>query len=152
MKNILDLDNINFIINRINSLSNDTQRLWGKMTVNQMLCHCSDQIKMACGKIKISSTGNFLQRRILKHLILLGLPAPKGRVQTYKELDQNFNGTKPTDFEKDKEFLINTIQNFNQCYPENLLLTHSTFGKMNKKQWGRLIYIHLDHHLRQFGV
>ncbi len=29
---------------------------------------------------------------------------------------------------------------------------HPIFGKLNKKDWGRLIWKHLDHHLRQFNV
>jgi hypothetical protein len=29
---------------------------------------------------------------------------------------------------------------------------HSFFGKLTQEQWGILIYKHLDHHLRQFGV
>jgi hypothetical protein len=29
---------------------------------------------------------------------------------------------------------------------------HPMFGELNQKQWGKLIYIHLNHHLNQFGV
>jgi hypothetical protein len=29
---------------------------------------------------------------------------------------------------------------------------HSFFGKMTPEQWAILMYKHLDHHLRQFGV
>jgi hypothetical protein len=30
--------------------------------------------------------------------------------------------------------------------------THAFFGKMTGKEWGELMYKHLDHHLQQFGV
>lgn len=30
--------------------------------------------------------------------------------------------------------------------------SHSFFGKLTSQQWAALIYKHLDHHLRQFGV
>jgi hypothetical protein len=29
---------------------------------------------------------------------------------------------------------------------------HPMFGKMTADQWGRSMWKHLDHHLRQFGV
>lgn len=29
---------------------------------------------------------------------------------------------------------------------------HPMFGDLDKEAWGRLIYIHLNHHLKQFGV
>ena len=29
---------------------------------------------------------------------------------------------------------------------------HSFFGKMTPEEWAVLMYKHLDHHLRQFGV
>jgi hypothetical protein len=31
-------------------------------------------------------------------------------------------------------------------------LVHPFFGRLSGDEWGRLIYKHLDHHLRQFGV
>jgi len=152
MNNILILNNQNLILGRINSLSENSKRHWGKMIASQMVCHCADQIKMATGKIKISVKGNIIQKTLLKNIILLGMPAPKGKVKTYKELDQLVRGTKPTTFEKDKQILINLVKNFDLEYPNNNMVEHPSFGKMNKKQWGRLIYIHLDHHLKQFGV
>ena len=30
--------------------------------------------------------------------------------------------------------------------------THSFFGRLSGDEWGRLMYKHLDHHLRQFGL
>jgi LPS sulfotransferase NodH len=29
---------------------------------------------------------------------------------------------------------------------------HSFFGRLTPQQWAQLMYKHLDHHLRQFGV
>ncbi len=30
--------------------------------------------------------------------------------------------------------------------------THSFFGRLSGKEWGELMYKHIDHHLQQFGV
>ena len=41
MKNIFTTETTNEIIARIHTLTNETQALWGKMHVAQMLAHCS---------------------------------------------------------------------------------------------------------------
>ncbi|WP_424351099.1 DUF1569 domain-containing protein [Lutimonas sp.] len=28
---------------------------------------------------------------------------------------------------------------------------HPFFGELNREEWARLVYKHLDHHLKQFG-
>jgi hypothetical protein len=38
------------IVNRIDQLKPDSQRLWGKMNVAQMLAHCSAALETATGK------------------------------------------------------------------------------------------------------
>ena len=151
MKNILISSDKSLIFNRINFLADNSQRLWGKMTVNQMICHCTDQINMAMGKIKVDFVGNFFLKTLAKRLVLLGMPAPKEKVKTYKELDQQIRGTNPTTIENDKIILIDTIKDFDKEFPKNTMVVHPSFGKMNKTQWGRLIYLHLDHHLKQFN-
>ena len=35
---------------------------------------------------------------------------------------------------------------------EALAPAHPAFGTLSAKQWGVLVYRHMDHHLRQFGV
>jgi hypothetical protein len=30
--------------------------------------------------------------------------------------------------------------------------THAFFGKLSGREWGELMYKHIDHHLQQFGV
>ncbi|MBX2960889.1 MAG: DUF1569 domain-containing protein [Cyclobacteriaceae bacterium] len=32
----------------------------------------------------------------------------------------------------------------------NSFCSHPFFDKLNRKEWGRLIYKHMNHHLRQF--
>lgn len=152
IKNIINQSDRSKIINRVQSLHPEKSiRGWGIMTLNQMICHCTDQIKMAEGKIEINFIGNYFLTKIMKNIILLGVPAPKGKVKTYRELDQLKNGTMPTTFESDRSLLINTIKNFDEEYPTNNAVVHPSFGKMDKAQWGRLIYVHLKHHLKQFG-
>ncbi len=92
-----------------------------------------------------------MQETILKHLVLFGMPIPKGKIETVKELKQGKGGTKPNIFEEDKQRLISLIENFDTSINQNPTYKHPAFGRMTKHQWGRLVYQHTDYHLSQFG-
>ncbi len=152
MKNILDQNTLVEIFERLENLSEDSERRWGKMTVNQMVCHLRDQIGLALGEIK-TAKHKVLFKPLIKSFVLLGLFVPKGKIKTFPEIDQALgNGSKPTTLKNDIELLKEKLKDFiskDESYP---FAEHAAFGKLNKKQWGRLIYLHLDHHLKQFGV
>ena len=53
----------------------------------------------------------------------------------------------------DKIALIKKISTFAVLGNESIKRTkHPIFGKMSYEEWDKLQYMHLDHHLRQFGV
>ncbi len=89
----------------------------------------------------------------MKWLVLGGMPAPKGKVQTYAEIDQVANGgTSPTLFASDIKALKLQIETFIARGDDFNWQIHPTFGKMSHRQWAKLAYSHLDHHLSQFGA
>lgn len=92
-----------------------------------MVCHSADQIRMAVGGLKTNYAGNILTSTLLKHLILFGMPAPKGKIETVKELKQGVGGTKPTQFEADKKTLSELIYMFDSLYHsgKRLFIPHS---------------------------
>ena len=49
MKNLFDKKCTTEIISRIHNLTPTSQRLWGKMEVDQMLAHCRKTLEMATG-------------------------------------------------------------------------------------------------------
>ena len=53
MKNLFDKDAYTEIINRINSLTSQTQRQWGKMNVAQMLAHCKEAFRVPLSEKKM---------------------------------------------------------------------------------------------------
>ncbi len=56
-------------------------------------------------------------------------------------------------FDAEKARLLAVLARFVERGPEAATGTvHTFFGRLTGAQWGRLIYKHLDHHLRQFGV
>lgn len=152
MKNIIDDSIKTEIIQRIEKINSSAAARWGKMNVNQMLCHCADQLRLANGTKQSKFVGNFMLTTVFKWLTLTFLKAPKGKIETVNELKQGAGGTKPTTFEADREALISLVKNFDESFKTNKTVVHPAFGKMNHWQYGRLAYLHLDHHLSQFGA
>ena len=151
MKTVMNAKIRNQLVKRIESITGDEKPIWGKMSVYEMICHSSDQIKMSIGEIETKFVGNKMMETLLKRLILLGMPTPKGKVETVKELKQGAGGTKPTSLDEDKKRFIKLVNEFDEKYPQGKNVRHPAFGMMNKKEWGRLVYIHADYHLKQFS-
>jgi hypothetical protein len=57
------------------------------------------------------------------------------------------------DFEKERDRLISYINIWHDKPPQEMeAICHGSLGKLTAKEWSNLLYKHLDHHLRQFGV
>lgn len=152
MKSIQDPAVRKTIVNRINNLTPESARLWGKMNVNQMICHCTDQFRIMLGIKPTVFSGNVFTVYIVKPLIMLGLQAPPEKVKTTPELDQQIDGTPPIEFQTDLATLLALMDEACSRGENEKWYPHPAFGKMSKKQWLTLAYTHLHHHLRQFGV
>ena len=140
------------LMERLRNLSLDSMGSWGKMSVNQMICHLSDQIRMAIGEVPAEPFGNLFHHTAFKWLVFYVLiPWPKG-AKTVSEMDSESKGTRPTDFKKDRDALFELIQRFSDKGNDFKLPTHPLFGNLTRREWGRVIYLNFDHHLRQFGV
>ncbi len=147
IKNLFDPAVKQEIINRINSLTPQTERKWGKMDVAQMLAHLQVPMGVALGTHTVK--GNWLMRLILplfKKALYdekpwkQGLPTDKTFVMT---------GT-PKDFEKEKATLLEMIGRFTEANMINE--KHPVFGKLTKEQWSKATWKHIDHHMKQFGA
>lgn len=132
---------------RLDALTPEHERLWGTMTATRMLSHVSDQLRVALGDLPSRPrNAGFLTRRVIKPLVLYGiLKAPRGKVQTVSEM----LSTPETDFEQDMATLRRLIE---RLATAEETAPHPVFGPMSPREWGRLSAVHLDHHLRQFGV
>jgi hypothetical protein len=140
------------ILNRLRQVSHSSQRQWGRMSPHQMICHLSDSFRMVMGERAATPTGNFLHRTVLKWIALKApIPWPKG-FKTRPEADQEIGGTKPVDFDQDMKELEKLFERFTQSSKVFEGYKHPIFGKMSEQEWLRWGYLHMDHHLRQFGV
>ncbi|MCP1183735.1 DUF1569 domain-containing protein [Paenibacillus sp. 1781tsa1] len=149
MKSIFDTINAAEITERMDQLSENSIPKWGTMQVSQMLAHCSAFHDIPLGNA-------FPPRGLLGRLI--GRFA-KPMFYNDKPLPHNMS-TIPTiiiddqrQFMAEKEKLEQQINIFQQGVSEKFSRhPHPFFGKLTAEQWGKGIYKHLDHHLKQFGV
>jgi hypothetical protein len=151
MKNLHQPQAQQDILQRINALTPTTQRQWGTLTVQGMMAHCTDQLRVATNQKQLKSPPFLLglMGRIIIYPLLWGISMGKN-APTAPELDQNKKGIKAQDFETEKNNLIQMINTF--ITTKNNDTPHPFFGKLTQNQWSRLAYVHLNHHLTQFGV
>jgi hypothetical protein len=67
--------------------------------------------------------------------------------------DKSFLVKDTPNFEEAKTNLIALVREFMNSGPSGLTKDpHPFFGKLTSQEWDILMWKHLDHHLRQFGV
>ena len=150
MKNLFEAARVEEVKERMARLRPDSERLWGKMNPAQALAHCSRGIELAVGD---RIPPRLLLGRIIGRMVkpmALGNDAPMRRNSpTVKDLvvqDERDLGT-------ERERLCGLIERFAAAGPAGCTThPHSFFGRLTPEEWATLMYKHLDHHLRQFGV
>lgn len=150
MKNLFEKGPYEEIINRLNSLDSSSNRLWGEMTVNQMMKHCRFVFNIPLAEKPIP-------RKWFSYLL------PKSFTKQLYD-DKPWKKSLPTapilkikedglNFDEEKVKLLSAIQKFHQKDPKTIAARpHPIFGFFTEDQWGQAMYKHLDHHFKQFGV
>jgi Protein of unknown function (DUF1569) len=121
------------------------------MSAHQMVCHLGDCFQVALGEMPVKPAGTLAYRTIVKWIALYApLRWPPG-VDTRPEIDQELGGTKPGEFAADVarvEALVGLMVPGASLDKQR----HPIFGRMSTAAWLRWGYLHMDHHLRQFGA
>jgi hypothetical protein len=153
MKTLGNKDDKEVLLNRLQQVNPDSQRRWGKMTSHQMICHLNDSFKSVMGERQIAGDKSNLLTRSLVRWIALYAPLkwPHG-VPTMPENDQERGGTPPEDFQRDQDALASMIERVTATERDFRWGRHPLFAEMSEHDWMRWAYLHIDHHLRQFGV
>ncbi len=147
MNSIFEKSSNCLIVNRINSLSPDAKALWGKMTVDQMFKHTNEAVIVAFGENEIKV--NFIFKilgRMMKNKVF------KSEFKKNSPTAKEFIFTEKYDFEASKNELIKNYSRFANGEQSIKLMNHPFWGKMSHDDWNKLMWNHVDHHLRQFGV
>ena len=150
MKQLFDASVQDEVRARLATLRADHERQWGTMTPAQALAHCAAGLRMTLGEIRPPRV--FIGRVlgwVIKPLAL-GNDAPMRRnsptVPTIAVKDAR-------DFVVERQGLSAALDRLGDAGPAGCTtFPHPFFGRLMPQEWGILMYKHLDHHLRQFGV
>lgn len=137
---------------RLQAIGPETPRRWGKMTAPQMICHVTDAFLGIIGEKPMATPRGLNLWPLMKPWVLYApFKWPPG-VPTRPEFDQQIGGTPPAEFSADKQKLVQVIERFTAQPRDFAFVPHPMFKVMTEKEWMRWGYLHMDHHLRQFGA
>ena len=150
MKNLFEAVTVEEVKQRVGQLQPDSRRQWGSMNPAQAMAHCSAGLEMALGNIR--------PPRALISRILGPIIKPKAfreeepmrrNSPTIRELVMNGE----RDLMTERERLSRMIDRFAAAGHAGCTThPHAFFGRLTPDEWSALMYKHLDHHLRQFGM
>jgi hypothetical protein len=135
---------------RIDQLNPQSQAIWGKMNVGQMLSHCAVPYEQILGT---NTAQPPLFMRIILKLFLKNSMVNEVPYKQNLPTAPSFIRTEQFDVDKEKERLKNLIKTIQEMGAEKLAATPSlSLGMLSATEWNNLLYKHIDHHLQQFGV
>jgi hypothetical protein len=125
-----------------------SQRLWGNMTVAQTLAHCTSGLEMAMGVInpkRAPFPANIVG------LLIKPLTSPCAAIHLRRR--SSFPRTTPS-VTSSENAAISSQQSISSPMKAQVLLPAATsfFWSAQTAAVAILMYKHIDHHLRQFGV
>lgn len=137
----------------LKSIPSDTQPRWGKMTLQQMIEHFTDAVRIASGKTPVTEIVTPAEN----------LPKMRAFMMSEKPFRENtvnpqLPETPPPVKHATLQSALNELQEelhyFFTVFEENRLpqTRNALFGDLNFEQNVQLLHKHALHHLRQFGV
>lgn len=138
------------LIQRIEMLTPSTQGLWGKMNVAQMVKHCTISFEQALEKNnqRPPAMMRWMLQLFFRKSMVNEVPYKQNlpTAPAFKIVDQP---AFLTEQQKLKELILEFSARGKQHFEGKSQLT---LGKLSALEWNNLMYKHIDHHLRQFGV
>ena len=136
--------------NRVLRITPANPRQWGTMSVSQMLHHLNLACGSALGFYKLPDESYLVSRTLFRWILVdwfpeqpVGLRLPKGfKIPHSAQFE----------FEFEKQQLLKILDAAWQARSASDWGPHPMFGTMTVKEWGKLLQIHIDYHLRQFAA
>jgi Protein of unknown function (DUF1569) len=147
MKSMWADDRRQEIKDRVARVTPDRKPRWGRMSAAQMVCHLAESLKMTLGELPVMRKRVPIRYPPLKQLIVYMAPFPKN-MPTAPEL----LARAPRDWQADVTDLLALVDRLTPRGASGRWPEHPAFGPLSERAWGVLVYRHMDHHLKQFGV
>ena len=135
------------LVERARKLTPATPRRWGKMSPAAMLTHLTDAVRMAQGELPAAPKKTLLRFAPIKQLVIYVTPWPHG-APTAPELIARA----PGDLASERQAFEAAVGRLAAARSASDLVPHPAFWKLSYRAWGVLLFRHIDHHLRQFGL
>ena len=152
MKTLAHSDDKAEILRRLLTVRADSRRRWGRMTAHQMICHLADAFRGCMGEKEVRPIAHLFNRTVVKWLALYVPIRWMRGIPTRPEMDQLRGGTPPAEFAADVAALAALLDRITDRDHPCAWQQHPLFGPMREWEWLRWGYLHMDHHLRQFGA
>jgi len=147
-KNIASQPVLEALVMRIGSARPECRRQWGTMNVQQMLVHLGDGSAAALGQRTFAARPR-PGGTVIRFVALYLLPRTPRGIKSGAE--PAAKTVEPSAFATDRERAIGLLRQL-AAPGQQLAAAHPIFGKMSRGDWMRYAYLHVDHHLRQFGL
>lgn len=146
MQTIFDQETYRQIADRVTKISADKTPLWGKMNASQMMHHLNLAMEAPLGKFTPPGKPVLLMR-VFKSVLYSDKPFSKG-----SPTPKGFKVTGEFAFAAERDRVLENLREIFQRGIGHTYKPHAFFGRLTSDQWGKHVYKHTDHHLRQFGV
>jgi hypothetical protein len=135
---------------RVLGITAANPRQWGTMTVGQMLHHLNLSCGGSLGFYDLPDESYFVSRTIFRWILVdwfpeqpVGLRLPKGfKIPHGAQFDFDF----------EKQQLLKILDTAWRARSATDWGPHPMFGEMTAAEWGKLLQIHIDYHLKQFAA
>ncbi|MBN8524627.1 MAG: hypothetical protein J0M02_04745 [Planctomycetes bacterium] len=148
MASLLVMSDRAAISRRLERLRPDSARQWGALAPHAAVMHLIDGMRMTFGEVRHDVRDSWLNGWFGRWFVIdCPLPWPKGRITAPAEF---FASAIEHDFDWDRNRLGEYVERFS-VGPHQTWGASPILGRLTPRQWGKLCWRHLDHHLRQFG-
>jgi Protein of unknown function (DUF1569) len=136
--------------NRILRVTVVNPRQWGTMNVSQMLHHLNLACGGSLGFYTLPDESYLVSRTAFRWILIDWFPEQPVGLRLPKDFKIPHDAQFEFDFEKQQLLKILDVAWSARSAAD--WQPHPMFGKMTPAEWGKLLQIHIDYHLRQFAA
>jgi hypothetical protein len=135
---------------RLNAVGSTEERLWGTMSLAQMLAHLRLTVEIS---LEEREAKNESRQWLTPVLFLLMFRVftnwPHGKIPTSTQ----FLDDSAADVEGERSQLIDSVRRFVEAADDNpkRITLEPLLGRISLRKWARVHGVHVDYHLRQFN-
>jgi hypothetical protein len=148
----LDHDYVEEVVGLLAGLPAGARPRWGTMNRDQLIEHFNWAVRYPMGRAApVPDVSGWFTRRVVKPVLLSGLVPMPRNVRLPKALArQGVTLREPGDLETLHAVLEEYVAlvQADELQPR----PHPVFGPLGVDEWDRLLVLHFEHHLSQFGL